>query len=70
MSKDLYIITKYLFASSALDAIKKEKETPVTNVILHEDYLREKLSIRLANRPLKEKEANVGFNNKIKNISK
>lgn len=42
--KDLYVIRKFIMAKDAKDAIKKEKEQPVNDVWMDEDWKRDKIN--------------------------
>ena len=43
--RKLFVIRKYIMADSAKDAIKKEKEHPVDDVWIDEDFRRNLMSV-------------------------
>lgn len=43
MNKKLFIVKKYVYATSAKDAIKKEKETQVDDVWVDEEWKKNQL---------------------------
>lgn len=55
--KKLYIVRKYIMATSAKDAIKKDKTAPVDDVWADENWLRETSD---------KASGNVGFNKRKK----
>ena len=53
MKEKRYIVRKYIFAASATDAIKKDKNKPVDDVYVDENWMIEH-----------DKKDSMGFNNK------
>lgn len=60
--KDLYVVRKYIFANSAKDAIKIEKEYPVNDCYMHDNWLNQKIDVKISNTPIKVKETQIGYN--------
>lgn len=52
MSKDLYVIRKYIYASSAEEAIKKEKDCKVNDCYMHDSWMQEKIVNKALNLPV------------------
>ena len=52
MAKDLYVIRKYVYAKSAKEAIKLERECPVNDCYMHDVWLNQKIDVKISNKPL------------------
>lgn len=54
MKKDLFIIRKFIFATSAEDAIKQESKYKVHDVFLEENFYRTKMDRLIDGKPGKK----------------
>lgn len=64
MKKDLYVVTKFIFANSAEEAIRKDKTSKVNEIWIENDWKKNKVESLINNKKHKN-EPHMGFQQKL-----